>query len=231
MPEPIGGHRRSTIVPFIPPPEKKEKPVTEDLLHVQEHEHHDMRPTIKKPWEEIIVPRFNKLYGSARTEDGWRYVVDNMANGTILTVAGSTVLQTVKLNNTPNWLLERWPGGTQLFLCIRQFSIAPQAQGATNGAIDCQYVDNSGMIIGLGDYLSNSGGDLSLNSLIPSPVTDPGLQTLGQLAVLLNTGATPETYYWQILFSGAYMIPDLQGYDHIVRGGDNHERRYHKPTS
>jgi hypothetical protein len=210
-------HRRSN--PFIPKPEPKEIPVTEELVAPA----HKGRPVHLKPPETLIVPRFNRMYGSLRTSDGWRYLIDNIASGTVITSAGATATAAVNLLLDPHWRLEQWPGGTQVYLVIRQFSIAPQtATFATLGALDITFLSNSGYVIPLGDIVSSGSEDVYLTTIIPSPLTDPDVQGVGTLQVALNAGATVGTYNWQMGFSGAYLLPDLKGYDVIERG--THER-------
>jgi len=209
-------HRRGN--PFIPKPEPKEIPVTEELVT-----HGEKRPIHLKPPETLIVPRFNRMYGSLRTLDGWRYVIDNIASGTITTSAGATATAAVSLLLDPHWRLEQWPGGVQLYLVIRQFSIAPQtATFATLGALDITFLSNSGYVIPIGDIVSSGSEDLYLTTIIPSPLTDPDVQGVGTLQVALNAGATVGTYNWQMGFSGAYLLPDIKGYDIVERG--KHER-------
>lgn len=200
--------------PITPPPQPKEE-VVEQLV---QRPPVDTRPKLLKPVEFLPMPHFNRMYGTLRHDDGWRYVIDNYASGTVTTVANATTTVAVKLTLDPHWRLEQWPGGTQVFLAIRQFSIAPQtATFATPGAIDVLYQDTiGGQIIPLGDFVSSQGYTIFLQSLIPTPLTDPDVQNVGNLLFALNTGATPGTYNWQMGFSGAYMLPALpEGHNNV----------------
>lgn len=207
--------------PFIPKPARKEEPVVEEL--VQEHPpiaHHMMKPDVP-----IMVPNYNKLYDSWRTTQAWRYGADAYANGTVTTVAGQTVAVDVDLTLPASyqgniWRLSQWPGGTQLFPFVRDFSLGPQtATFATAGEIDVVYVDEVGNPVPLGTYGNNTFyPNQSINALMPGAIMDSGQQAMGQLLFTLNTGATVGTYSWQLAFSAAYMLPTVKGY-HIERIG------------
>jgi hypothetical protein len=177
----------------------------------------DERLHMRKPVQARMVPSYNTLYGSLRSPDSWKNVIDNFARGTITTVANATTLVNVTLANPPHFLLSRWPGANQFYLCIRQFSMAPQtATFATSGALDIAYNDLiGGQIIPLADIVNNQSVSITdVAFLIPTPITDPDSNApVGQLSVALNTGATPGTYNWQISFSAVYLIPELHGYD------------------
>jgi hypothetical protein len=210
--------------PEIPRPERKEIAVTEELVHPHNLQH--SRPKMIKPREEVIIPHFNHVYGTLRDSGGWRYVIDNYASGTVTDIAGAQATATVTLKAVPNWRLSQWPGGTNLYYCIRQFSIAAQqpALAVTAGLIDVYYQDLlSGYSIPLGDFLSNGASTNSLDTIIPIAVADPGLQTIGQLEFNLAGGATVTTLNWQIAFSGAYLLPNIEGNDLKLRGGPQHE--------
>lgn len=223
--------KRGIHVPNVPEPDKKEIPAQEpvpDLIHKPEHK--DTRPIEYKPHQPIFEPRYNVLYGSLRTEGGWRYAIDNYANGTVLTVANATTVVAVKLTLAlDHKRLSEWPNATQLFLCIRNFSLAPQAAPTTAGVIDVQYQDTiGGQLIPIGDMVSNSQMNIGLTTLIPTPITDPGILTVGNLLFFLNTGATVGTLNWQMAFSYAYMLPANEpNHATHTKGGPTHVRGSH----
>ena len=199
--------------PHIPKPAPREEPVVEELTHPA----HDTRPVAIKQQQRVLLPKFNKLYGSLRTENGWQNEVTNYAKGTLTTVAGSQVSAAVSLlynNSKPNWRLEQWPGGVLLYLVIRGFSIAPStATFATIGDIDLYFQDTSGQIIPLGVCINNDEiTQPSLNIIVPSPITDPDNAAVGSILATLDAGATVGTYNWQMAFSGAYLAPAENGY-------------------
>jgi hypothetical protein len=198
----------------LPPDIHQEHAVTEQL--VQEHPH--PLPKRRTLPEKALIPQYGELYGSLKTKGGWRYMVDNYANGTITTVAASQQTATVTLKLPPNWSLERYPGATQLFLCIRQFALAPQAPLTTLGDLVCLYQDTvGGQILPLGVFPSTTGGNANLTSIIPTPITDPGNTNIGTLLVSLSSGATAGTYDWQLSFSAAFLLPNIEGYKQIER--------------
>lgn len=96
------------------------------------------------------------------------------------------------------------------------------------GGIDCYYNDIiAGAILPLGDFSTLVGGNVSPDILLTSPITDPGIQAVGQLQFITSTGpnVSAATYYWQLGFSYAYLITQEHGYDivqqqpYIERGG------------
>lgn len=175
--------------------------------------HEDHRPYMLKQHLPILVPRYNHLYDSLRSQQAWRYSADNMANGTFTTVAAATVQTLVNLLQKPNYRTSQWPGAVQVYLVVRSFSFAPQtATFATPGALDVSFSDKSGNLVPVGDFISNQSGNIGFDTLIPVPVTDPGEQNVGTLNVALNAGATVGTYNWQMGFSYAYLVAAIDGY-------------------
>lgn len=218
------------VNPFIPKPEPKEHPVVEELVHPHPSSGH---PHMMKPDVPILVPNYNKLYDSFRSTQGWRYAADGEAEGTVTTVAGSAVLSAVALNlpantQSPNWRLEQWPGGVQLFLVVRYFSMGPQtATFATQGAINVVFLDQFGNLAPLGIAPNNGFFQNGNTAVLPGPITDSGQQkNLGNLSFTLNSGATVGTYAWQLGFSVAYLLPAMKGYE-VKRIGDTHADTHH----
>jgi len=206
--------------PFVPKPKIKEEPVHEELTnHTVTHEEHTKPYKLVYP---VPVPNYNTLYDGLRSKQGWRYISEASAQGTVTTVAGSSVLVPVTMTQTPNWRLEQWPGGTQLFLVVRMFSVGPQtASFATQGEISVLYLDWSANVTPLGIIPNNGFYTNGFDTILPAAITDPGLAALGQLSFTLNAGATVGNYSWQLGFSAAYLLPALHGYslekwdDHI----------------
>ena len=214
--------------PWIPKPIPKEKPVVEELVHPEPVEKFVMKQDIP-----VLIPNYNTLYGTLRTKNDWRFSADQYANGTVTTVAGSAVIVDVDMtlpgNNQGNyWHLDQWPGGTQLFLFVRSFSLGPQtANFATAGEIDVVYQDEQGNSAPLGTYGNNAFyPNQGIGALMPGAITDSGQSGLGSLSFTLNSGATVGTYSWQMGFSAAYLLPALKGYS-IERIGDEHKHASH----
>lgn len=209
--------RHNTSIPRIPTPSSKENLDVEKLIH--EGHLHDVRPEVVKPYENVSVPRFNQLYGTLRTENGWQWLVDNYANGTFTTIAATLVLTNVSLALTQQEIrLSRWPGAVNMYLCIRSFSVAPStASFTTLGSLDLYYQDLlGGQIIPLGTIYNNDELNLNnVNILIPTPITDAGMlaTNVGQIRATLSTGATVGNYTWQIAFSYAYLLPTMKPYE------------------
>ena len=162
---------------------------------------------------QLLVPTFNELYDSLRTTKAWRYLSDNYASGTIATTAGSAVLTAVSLGTTAKqYRLSQWPDGIQVYLAIRFFGIAPQVVPATVGNIECLFIDNSGNTTPLGEFMSNSGGNLHPTAIIPKSITDPGETSVGKLSVQLSSSSSTATYNWSFGFSYVYLLPAEKGF-------------------
>lgn len=232
--------RRNGPLPRIPLTEHEEHPNTEILIQPDQnpalHPHrHDKRPEVVKPYENVLHPEMNRLYGSLRVEDGWEKVVDNYSNGSLTTVAGQVVQSSVKLlTPAPETRLSRWPGAVQLYLCIRSFSFAlSTATLATQGSLDVYYQDTiGGQTIPLGSMASTDELNLlDVHYLIPTPITDAGLLTnaIGNIQATLSAGATVGTYIWQLGVSYAYLLPTNKPYDvqHVEDLLDAHPGHIH----
>jgi hypothetical protein len=209
-------HRRSTHVPNISQPAHKENPDVEELITSPSH-HKDVRPQVVKPFAQVMHPQLNRMYGSLRVDDGWQYVIDNYANGGLTTVAAAQVTANVTLAQAlPELRLERWPGAVSLYLVIRSFAMAlSTATLATLGSLDVYYQDTiGGQTVPLGSIVSTDEiNAVNCNYLIPTPITDPGITTVGKIGVTLSSGATVGTYIFQIAFSYAYLLPTTKPYD------------------
>lgn len=190
----------------------------------------DPRPKMIKAIDQVLVPRFNTLYDSLRTTQGWRYMADGLARGTITTVAGQPVQVPVTLDHDPKWRLEMWPGAVQVFLAIRFFGIVPQALPTVNAGMECIFIDQFGNYAPLGEVLCQSGGNSNYDVILPTPITDPSNQAVGSLVVTQSNIANSNgTHNWSIGFSALYMLPSRYGYeileDEEYEQIDHHIRR------
>lgn len=195
----------------LPPPNPYQKEVdTTPLAPV------DTRPRLVKPIEHVLVPKFNQLYDSLRSTQGWRYMADGLASGTISTTVNTTVTTPVNLSKSPNWRLEQWPGGVQVYLAVRFFGIAPQTIPTANAGIEVLFIDQFGNIAPLGEFLGATGGNSSYDTILPTPITDPGNTNVGTLSVsLANVATSNAVYNWSIGFSAVYLLPARYGYEMI----------------
>lgn len=208
--------KRGTIVPAIPMPDRKENLAVEELvtkpekIELAEREAAKISGIDVKPLEYFYHPEYNILYGSLRTEGGWRYTIDNIATGNVTTIAGAVTASPVSLAIPPFTRISQWPGAVQAYLVIRHFCVAPStATFATAGELEVQYVDSiGGFIIPLADIInSQSFNSLDNTILIPTPITDPSVKAVGTLNFALSAGATVGTYLWQMGFAYAYLLP------------------------
>jgi hypothetical protein len=175
---------------------------------------HDPRPYMVREAEKVLIPRYNELYDTLRTRGGWKYMADGLATGTITTTPGATAQASVTLAKTPNWRLEQWPGAVQVYLCIRFFGIVPQTVPTANAGLEVLFYDQGGNIAPLGEYLAQAGGNASFDTILPTPITDPGKGDIGTITVALsNVASSGGTYNWSIGFSAAYLLPARYGYE------------------
>jgi hypothetical protein len=210
--------------PFIPRPQAKEAPVKEELVQPP-LEHVDTRPQMIKRTQYVRVPHFNDLYDSLGTKGGWRFICDDIVQGTVTTVAASAVLSAVALSSpasmSPKFSLERWPGGVQVYLCVRSFSFGPStASFITQGEINVLFIDQFGNSLPLGIVPNNNFTQFGTSSILPTPITDPANVNVGNLSFTLNSGATVGSYAWQLGFSFAYLLPAKKGYTWEIKHYD-----------
>ena len=161
--------------------------------------------------------RFNLPYSAeAHNQDGWRFVCGPLTlfDGTLGAAGGANVLQQVTIalpagTVSPTLLLDRYPGAMYVNLFVRSFAICATATGQT-GLQECFFTDSGGAVVPLGIYntaVLNSGLQ-AIQALCSTPLTDPGLQTLGTLNVQNIGAATPVSQRWQLGISYAFMVPD-----------------------
>lgn len=174
----------------------------------------DVRPKMIKPLEKIITPRYNTLYDSLGSTQGWKYMADGLARGTITTTVNATVTVPVTLSAIPNWKLTQWPGAVQMYLAIRFFGIVPTALPTANAGMEVLFIDQFGNLAPLGELLSQAGGNSNYDTILPSPITDPGSTQVGTLSIgLVNVPSSSGTYLWSIGFSALYLLPARYGYE------------------
>jgi len=208
---------------LLPPPPSEYAQEAQDR-EIPEPE--DIRPVLIKQPENVLVPRFNTYYDTTRTKDGWRFLADNSAQGSITTVVNSTVSVLVELLNNPVYRLDQWPGAVQLYLAIRTFGIVPSAVPTANGGMRVTFVDQFGNRLPLLSMLSQTAQNIVVRSILPTPITDVGNVTVGTLEVQLSNVATSDgTYLWNIGFSAVYLLPSRYGYEMLSSeqwsGGEN----------
>lgn len=173
----------------------------------------------------FMLPALNELYDTLGSTKAWRYSNDAYAVGTITTVANNTVTVPVQLVVNAPWKQNIWPGAVQIYPVLHFFSICPQGAIATAGAITALYIDNSGITVPLGAFVSSGSYTNTNDVLIPSAITDTGQTTLGLLQITL-TGTTPSvgTYSWQLAIGAAYLLPAKKGYS---LQEVHHEKKHH----
>jgi len=167
--------------------------------------------------------RYNTLYDSLRTTQGWRYRADVHADGFITSVPGGQATASINLVETPNLRLSRWPGGVQCYFCLSFFSICPLAPtlGGTGGTA-IHIFDGSGQSFPLGTFPGNTAYTNSMGLLLPNTIVDPGDKRIGTLLLEEDASGAAITYTYQMAFSIAYLLPSHEGYktdeqQHIIR--------------
>lgn len=163
--------------------------------------------------------RFSLPYSAeAHVQDGWRFVCGpfSMFDGTMTAPGGGNSTQTIAVNLaagtlSPTFLLDRYPGALYVNLFIRSFSFVPTGTTMT-GLQECWFTDPGGAVVALGIYNTanqSSSNYLAVQALCNTPLTDPGLQALGQINVQnIGIGGTPVTVRWQLGVSYAFLVPD-----------------------
>lgn len=191
----------------------------------------DKRVRMFKQKAKLLIPTLNKIYSTLGADQGFEMCADGYASGSITTIANMDVVIPISVIRNGSWLTGKWPGSTQVYPVLTFFSVAPQAIPTALGAISVSYIDASGIIAPLGVFTSNDSLVLpQIEIIIPSSITDPGQIKIGSLLFRLN-GVTPDvaTYYYQIAFSAAYVLPASKGYrveeyDHIMEENDVFEK-------
>lgn len=112
---------------------------------------------------------------------------------------------------SPVMLLDRYPGAMYMCLYVRAFSFIPTGS-TTTGLQECWFSDVGGATVGLGIYVASSqtAGDYqNINSLLTTPITDPGTSQLGTLFVNnIGIGGTPTSVRYQLSIGYVAMVPD-----------------------
>lgn len=112
---------------------------------------------------------------------------------------------------SPVTLLDRYPGALYMSLYVRAFSFVPTGTTGT-GLQEVWFSDIGGSTCGLGIYVASSqtAGDYqNINSLMTSPITDPGNTVLGSLTINnIGIGGTPTTVRYQLSIGYVAMVPD-----------------------
>ena len=96
------------------------------------------------------------------------------------------------------------------------------------GCIDILYQDTiGGQIIPFGEYNDlQACNNLDINILIPTPITDTQVQTIGNLLFSLDTNGQSGNINWQLGVSAAYLIPQLHAYK-IEEKAQEFDDRHH----
>lgn len=177
--------------------------------------------------EKHLFPKLNILYDTLRTPNGWRYMADAAARGTITTVVNATATTPVVLIKQPLIRVNQWPNAVQVHLVVRFFGIAPQVVPTANAGLEAIFYDNFGNIVPLGEFLSQTSFGSVYDHILPTPVTDslssgsPQLEPagnegpiVGQLSVFnSNLASSSGTFNWSMSFSLAYLLPSAAAYE------------------
>lgn len=176
---------------------------------------HDPRLEMYKQRAPVLVPELNELYGSTKTKEGWRYTIDGViTTNTGATSVGATISKVLAFTNPIPVQLSKWPGAINAYLVLRYFSMAPQSAITTVGAITVTFQDAiGGFTIPLGNMVNNQSIQSDRDVIIPTPITDPGITTVGTIFVALaGAASTASDYNISLGFSLAYLLPCLEGY-------------------
>lgn len=159
------------------------------------------------PHERMGKPAFNLAYDQLRTH-GHEYsiaVFPAIAGTILLTNGGSTTLIPLAVpQNAAAILTDVWPGSIQAYPVLLNIGLAPQL--ATDvGDLQLIWQDQAGYAIALGDLTAATGGNLKPEMMSPNGIHDPGLKSLGSIAVTWNGGVATDTYGYTVQFGVRYM--------------------------
>jgi len=153
-----------------------------------------------------VLPEFNQFYGPWRSLE-WDKVAANSAHGTL--APGVTNSAVVTLDSPANLRTSMYPGAIQVFPVLHVWAFSQSILTATGQysftwnlpGLDFQYP--------LGEYNANVGGDIRDNRafIIPAPLVDPGIATLGTITVTPTGLVGAPTINWRMLIGWAYMLP------------------------
>lgn len=140
----------------------------------------------------------------------------SLFDGTVGAPSAGNSVQVVSITmpaNTvsPIFLLDRYPGAMYMSLFISSFALMPTATGMT-GIQECWFQDIGGAVGGLGLYNAtgtNTQDYNNINKQLSSPLTDPGLSTLGTLTINnIGIGGTPVSSRYQLTIGYMAFFPD-----------------------
>lgn len=196
-------------------PSADESPSRNEVVHRKNH----------------IILHLNSLYGTAKVHEDWKSTTDMVFNGTITPIASQRVLSQILTANQLGgynigdfFQVMQYPGAPFLYLVLREFQLCPSATTMT-GNLTMQFEDSAGKVVPLG-VMSATGASSSLinsHSLIPTPIMDPQIPALGNVVVTLN-GATPVACNYQIAFSIAYVLPNMEAFSEAEITGHPKEK-------
>lgn len=159
------------------------------------------------------LPRFNTLYDALRTTSAWSVTNDVTVSGSITPNTASAVSAAVNAPANQGLAQNRvmqFPGGVQMYLMIRTFGFGASALTMT-GSLYVYFVDAAGGQITPLAILTPTQFDTDLtqiNTLLETPITDPGNTALGTLWAVMTNGGTPVACSWFLSFSYVYLLPD-----------------------
>lgn len=208
-----------------------------DVEKSPQYEHTTPMPLGRVPYVEPPPrkprPCLAKMYDSFRSQDALFFIEDFEFHGVFTPTAGSTISVPLILNQSPNYLLYRFPKATSLYIGVNTFSISNQTVPAVIGSLECIYVDPTGYPIHMGEYQSNNGNTRQPIKLFSkNPITDTDNPSFGAFTVSLNPGGgSAVTYNYSLSFSIGYLLPS-EGYEeheeHRCMICD-HENHHQKP--
>lgn len=154
-------------------------------------------------------PEYGELYDSLRTKYAWDSTSDFFGEATITPSTTAPVIVPLTVSNAPLIRLSQYPGAVACYFFVAFFTFAIQG-GAMTGALDFRYIDPNGNVMPLGMYPAGSpyAGQLRVQRLSTSPITDPTSTNYGQIYCGPQTLAgTISNVVTQLAFSVVYLQP------------------------
>jgi hypothetical protein len=190
-----------------------------DAITVDEHEDEEVRAAVReaariasihKPvanppvHERVRLQKWYWLESHTENPVGPTVGPYSLFDGTTGVPSAGNSVQTIPIalpagTLSPVYLLDRYPGAMYMSLFISSFAFIPIGSTAT-GVQEFWFTDAGGAVAALGMANAATGdGYSNINKQLSSPLTDPGLTTLGTLTVNnISLGGTPVACRYQI---------------------------------
>lgn len=215
LPNQLGYHQHG----IVPLPERTRIIARENKRH-PDLAHHG-RPAPE-------VPDYNVWYDQWATQNGWDKLILNTAHGTITPLTTGSTTVPITLDVEAKLKLSQFPGAVMAFPVLLFWTFALLAAG-TSGVVSLGFIPNGGdFVFPLGEFnVTQLEFSLKERWIIPAPVTDHDVTSLGTLIATSNTVVGPPVIQWRMGIGWAYLLPSpaFKGYVPMRAGGAYNEEQ------